>query len=417
MKKSILSIFSLLILGNAYAQSTDTVSVGAGYANQVWYNLETGTKTSQPKNNWDLAFEINGFSASILANTVGGVSLWTVPGKLANETDFAAIDTTGMTAWSKLYNSDTTWSVGAFNHNPANDFDLGWGIYNMDNHVITGDSLFVIKLSNGTYKKLWIINLAAGVYNFRYADLNGSNDVTASIAKASYTNKNFGYYSIVNGAAIDREPNADDFDLLFTQYASWTYNPPYTVTGVLLNKNIEAIRAEKVDINTVSPDFYPYVTNISTIGWNWKKLNGSMTGYDIEDSLAFFVKTQSEDVYKIIFTGFGGSANGNFVFEKEKLATSGIFNSNKKSVAVISVYPNPANNQDVTLLYSVKTPADNAFVSVYDITGRMISRENVNANSTSLSQHTLNTTNLQAGMYIVSFEINGQSAQQKLIIE
>ena len=46
----------------------------------------------------------------------------------------------------------------------------------------------------GDYKKLQVMKLAGGTYEFRYANIDGSNEVNTSVSKSSFTNKNSGYY-------------------------------------------------------------------------------------------------------------------------------------------------------------------------------------------------------------------------------
>ena len=56
---------------------------------------------------------------------------------------------------SGMYNSEISWYDGAFENNSLGPPDYGWGVYNMINHNVTGDSLYIIKtISN--WKKIWI---------------------------------------------------------------------------------------------------------------------------------------------------------------------------------------------------------------------------------------------------------------------
>ena len=57
----------------------DTLVMGSGYANDVYYHLQNETVTTVLRNNWDLAFKINQMSASIIANTTIGSTLYTYP--------------------------------------------------------------------------------------------------------------------------------------------------------------------------------------------------------------------------------------------------------------------------------------------------------------------------------------------------
>lgn len=414
MKKTLQIVALCLFTAHfGYAQSEDTVSVGAGYANQTWYNVETKAKHSVPLNNWDLGFEISGFSASILFNNASGNTLFAVPNVSASEQNFLALDTSGINQWQKLYNSDTSWNLGAFNQNlSADPFDLGWGVYNMNTHIITGDSLYVIKFADGTYQKLWLINLMGGVYNFRFANLDGTDDTQASITKSNFSGKNFGYYSIKNKTAVDREQLNSDYHLIFSKYI--TFLPtPYSVTGVLLNKGIQAIKASKVDVSTVKPDAYSYSDKINTIGYDWKRYDFTL-GYVIEDSLAFFVKSDSNSIYKLILTGFGGSADGNFMLNSEKLNTTGVFNQEHKHIGAFSIYPNPAANEDITLVYDVQSELKNINVSVRALDGKLMLEESI-ATTKGLQQHHITTSQLPKGVYIVTVEAAKQVSYQKLI--
>ena len=83
---------------------------------------------------------------------------------------------------SPMYNSDTSWNYGAFGVNKSsNMMDYGWGSYNIVNHHIVGDSLFIIKTVDGNYKKLWMDRKASGTYYFKFADLDGSNEIISSV--------------------------------------------------------------------------------------------------------------------------------------------------------------------------------------------------------------------------------------------
>lgn len=343
----------------------DTVSIGANYTNQVWYSLQNDEQGSSAKNNWDLAFSVTGQGSNILINSVTGTKLWLYP--KSDTSGWASFDTTGLYTWTPLYNSDTSWNYGAFKQNlSSNPYDVGWGIYDPITHIVTGDSLYVIKLANGIYKRLWIQKLAGGTYTFRYANLDGTNDVTATLVKSNYSGKNFGYYSIQNGAALDREPPTANWDLLFTQYTGFIPQP-YNVTGVLSNIGVTVAEARGVDINNVSWTSYSFNTAMNEIGYDWKKYSGNWT---IEDSLVYFVKDKTGNIWKVIFTGFGGMANGNYIFSKEKVSSVGIAEANGNNIGSIAVYPNPSNGNNVNIIYNLEKTVSSVHLSVYDLSGK-----------------------------------------------
>lgn len=65
----------------------------------------------------------------------------------------------------------------------------------------------------------------------------------------------------------------------------------------------------------------------------------------------------------------------------------------------LSVYPNPVQNGVLNIQYELKASAE-VTVNVMDITGRVLSSENINAQA-GVQKHAVNVANLSAGNYIV----------------
>lgn len=416
MKKySILLIVALTMFQGAFAQVvSDTVYTGAGYASQVWYSLENDNQGSSPKGNWDIAFDATGFGTSIYVNTVGGTVLWHYP--KGDTAKWASVDTSGITGWTKVYNSDTSWSLGAFDRGMvlSNPYDLGWGEYNGTTHIVTGDSLYIIKLSNGVYKKLWIESLNGGIYYFKYADLDGGNLQMATVTKSFYAGKNFAYYSLQSNSALDREPLSANWDLVFGQYN--TFIPtPYVVTGILHNKGVKVAQAKPVADPAAYTNWsaHTFNTAINEIGYDWKVFSGSFV---IEDSLVYFVKTKGGDIWKLIPTGFGGSATGAYMFSKEKLKVSKVKNTSGAASATLSLYPNPSEGSVVSLVYDFNQKVTHARVIVQDLKGRQVYADKLD-NAAGLKIYSLNTAQMNRGIYLVTLSFDGGNIQQKLVIK
>ncbi len=314
------------IVGQVVADSAVT---GANYVTDVFYSLNNSTVHSEPRDNWDLGFEITGNSSSILANTQGTARVYQSPFAIANWNTF---DTAGYAAWQRLDNSPESWSAGALNSNidTANGFDLGWGVYDFlgDNgpaHATNGDSIFLVKLANGSFKKLRINRLFSSQYSFTYSDVDGQNEITDTIAKSGYTGKNFGYYNLATATELDREPATADWDLLFTRYITYDYGlavgSPQAVTGVLLNKNVKAVKIQGVHQDDLVWENYidSFKTEKNVIGHDWKGVNyAPPPTFLIEDSLTYLVRRPiNGEVWKVVFTGFGGSGSGKYFFNKE----------------------------------------------------------------------------------------------------
>ena len=184
----------------------------------------------------------------------------------------------------------------------------------MNTHNLNGVSLYIIKTRAGAYKKIWIMNKLSAdqKFTFRYSGLDGADEQTVSMDLAG-SNKNFVYYSIDTDEQVDREPDKDKWDILFTKYVDRSID--YTVTGVLQNIDVTAL--ESTDTDPASKVFPStgFLTSMSTIGSDWKTINMDTFQYTIDATRVFFVKDLNGDVYRIRFNTFEGSSTGNITFD------------------------------------------------------------------------------------------------------
>jgi len=296
---------------------SETISLGAGYANDIFYRLSDGLITSVPRSNWDIGFSVSPREAAIITNGAAGVTLKVYPIN-ANWTWTTPIDTTGYNSWATLYNSDTTWTEGAFNMNATGHPNYGWGKYNEITHNLAGVALYIIKTRNGSYKKIWIENKLSvdQIYNFRYADINGSNEHLVTMLCAG-KNKNFLYYSIDTNAQIDREPESNMWDIVFTKWIDKSII--YPVTGVLENIGVSALKSTDTDPASTNMPASGYLTAISTVGSDWKTVNMTTYLYTIDQTHVYFLKDLNQQISRIKFKTFEGSATGNLTFDVSTL--------------------------------------------------------------------------------------------------
>lgn len=379
---------------------TEEVITGAGYENQVWYSLENGTSHSAPLNNWDLAFEITGFTASIRANNQKGLTVFNAPYAIDSWNE---VDTAGMSEnWTKLYNNEASWNEGAFNRYSTSETDLGWGEYNFITHVISGDSIQIIQLANEAYKKIKIESLASSVYTFTYADLDGANETTVQINKADYSGKNFAYYSIENQEEIDREPTSAEWDITFTKYVADYNGVPYPVAGILQNYNVSVSEIADTDIDVATPTTFAQAIN--TIGFDWKTFDFT-NGWLLTEDLSFFVQRENGDTYQVVFTDFGGSGTGIYEMGLEFYGTLSVL---EKTTATFSLFPNPNRTGTLNIAGAF---APDAQLEILDITGRTIWKGNMQSE---IEQ--INISNLINGTYIFRSIVSGTSSTQKFII-
>ena len=416
MKKTILLVGFNIIMFSLFSQTADSVSLLPSYKNQSYYDFSNGEVSNVDNTNWDLAFSVAGYGSSIRINGQTNTKLYVYPNGDIN--DWATLDTNGMSSWKTVNNSDESWSLGAFDQNADanNPMDLGWGIYSTVTHHITGDSLHVIQLSDGSYKKLHILKLSSGNFEFKYADIDGGNEVNASLDKSSFTDKNFGYYSLQTGSEIDREPSNQTWSLLFTKYVTEIMpGMTYGVTGVLTNDGYTVAKAENIDLANVDHNnFTNYESKINIIGYDWKSFNMTSFSYDLQDSLCYFVKSDATgNIWKINFTAFEGSATGKIVFNKEAVSTATIFDNS--TVSSFTIYPNPSSDKNINLLYELNTNGVNKTGRITDMKGNIVFTFDLNGNG--FNKKMLNLSHLKSGAYFLSSETENQIIREKLILQ
>ena len=197
MKYTLTIITTILFYISPQAQTVQ-ISMGNNYANQIFYSMQNGEIKNISNDNWDLAFTTDQYASTIRTNDGKGVELYTY--HLGDTSDWQNMTVSIINNLSSgMYNSEISWYDGAFENNSLGHPDYGWGVYNMINHNVTGDSLYIIKTINGNWKKIWIQELTtAGEYIFKFANLDGSNEITQSILKTNYTDKNFIYLSLIH---------------------------------------------------------------------------------------------------------------------------------------------------------------------------------------------------------------------------
>lgn len=393
-------------------------------------------------------------------------------------------DTTGIGGWTKLYNSYETWMQGAFdaNRDPNNAMDFGWGSYDVSTHLITGDSIYIIKTQDGDYKAISIDQISSGVYSVTHSDLDFSNKVTKTLDRSNYTGKNFFYYSIDNDVVKDLEPNSFDWDIVFSRYLiMFPGFGGYPVAGVLSNDGVQVSQVELAQgVNAALTDTvaFPFSDNISTIGYDWK--SSGPTGTTIHDTLFYIVKDQDGDMNILTLSAYGGSGTGDFSFEVNGGTTQTISLSagnvdqvyyslenmsevktntdndwdialyaqssftdipvrindvnggelyvypnaditywntvgleEERTVNVLSVYPNPANDF-VNVALHADMPND-VLVNIIDAAGRVVASQNISTTQ-GISESRISTGNLTGGIYTVQLSGEGFVGSSRVVV-
>lgn len=414
MKKTILSLASLMMLSTAVnAQQIDgEVTMGAGYANDVFYNLETQEEHLVANDAWDLAFYRDlATDKGIKINDTKGWILY----EAGDISTYDNIDIADEANWNELYNPDTDYTKGAFDQGSA---EYGWGTYNTLSHLTTGTLTFVMTRSEGgteKYIKIKIDNYFSA-YTFTYAEWDGTawgDDVQETIANGT-TDSFHHFYSFASADVVTIEPGKAAWDLLFTKYKT-PINAGndvvyYPVTGVLQSPNVKV--AKSVGDNEANMDDLSAVSN--TIGYDWKTFEGS--GYTIDSETNYFIKRNGEEtIYKLNFTAFEGSSTGLVQFSLDNTATLSV----EKVTEDVSfnVYPNPTTDKRVQVVYDVTaTNASQNQIAIYALNGAVVYRTNAESNTGFYTQ-TLDLSQLTAGVYILEFRSGNQTGTKKIVLK
>jgi hypothetical protein len=420
--KTLLQLALFLSLSTClYGQTTHSFSAGASYSNSQYYNLTTDATTDVSHSTWDIAFSvIGGTDAGIFINEAAAFSgiapkVYHIPNKIFSDNILLA------DLGDELKNTEITWTEGAFNtlKVASNWADYGWGVYNLTNHEVEGTALYAIELGNGSYKKLFIDQLAGGIYSFRYADFDGTNLEQKTIDKSTYSNQTLAYFSFATNNTITVEPSAG-WDWVFTRYETILSNAgapmPYTVTGILTNENVEVALADGINPATVNAANYTTTAdNLTMVGHDWKTYDFS-TGWGVDADRVYFVKAIDNSLYKIQFVDFQGSSTGQGTFVKTYIGQwTSIGNVQKNSpLEQFQAFPNPASDY-INITFSLDQAQEEMQVQLRDVLGRLLFETSINGVS-GLNALELKVSNFETGNYILSLQSEQIFKSQSIIL-
>jgi hypothetical protein len=428
MKKLFTILFLASFASNLFAQSTttDSLSMTVGTAVDVFYNLQTGKKDTVSNRNWHLAFAVRNAqpptktmqAATVLINEGRGVSLFETNKTLA---DWNTFDTTGWKTWKPVFNSDSSWDVGAFNksRDTAQSFDYGWGMYNMNSRDVSGSKIFLIAVDNpqnpfgalSNFRKICIQKIVYDTqWVFTISKLDGTDSNTVTIKKKDFAGKLFAYYNMINNTVIDREPvPANQWNLLFTRYKALVTLGPntvmYPVMGVLQNTNTFACKLTGPNAFTAGYDSLNFIPKIRTIDWDWKVITTTPGEWPIVDTTVFFTIVGNQ-IHKLNFTKYYAASDRQvIVFNKTKYNALTV-NEAIKNKLQVNVYPNPASDN---LFIELDSKTKNAQITISDLSGKSI------INTILLNQNSIDISGLQLGMYMLTISTENGSETIKFI--
>lgn len=411
--KKLLQIAAIALTGlMAHAQQTNvTLSMGAGYADEVYYKLSLEETNTYEAISWDIAF-LREDSQNIGIRTNDGIGIQVFEAA-DSASDWNNINIADEASWTPLYNDDTNWDNGAFMQGSAS---YGWGEYNPISHHVEGTIVFVLKYADGTYRKFINEDYFSG-YTFKYATWNGTawvGETTTTISNNNNPDNRYNYYSLQDNTDVIAEPAIGAWDFVFRKYNTFL-DPPgenYIVTGTLQNPYITIAKNEE-PTGDGNPNGQNYSEEINTIGHDWKTFNGA--GYDVNSDMAYYVKYDENTVYRLVFETFEGSSTGNLSFNFEDVSDL-LGLENISEGITFGMYPNPSTDKMVEVVYTIKnSTSQNNTIAVYNIQGKQVFNTKFSS-SAGFFNKTLNLSALQSGMYIVKVTSGNNSISKKLIL-
>ncbi|MFZ4544039.1 MAG: T9SS type A sorting domain-containing protein [Saprospiraceae bacterium] len=411
MKKfTLLSAVFVFSFYFAFAQTVQ-VSSGQSYLKQTFYSITNNASSTINNTEWDIAFTVFGQQdAGVFLNEAAGTGTPPqVPLKLFRCSASVYADVTEASILKdSLYNNELGWSYGAFNaeRNPTDPFDYGWGAYNPGSNKVEGKKVYVLKLRDGSLRKIELQNLNLTVYTFRHSKLDGSDEKIVTIDKTKYPGKTMAYYSFSKNEVKDLEP-AGGFDLLYTRYSSTVVQNDiptlYPVLGILTGRGIQAVKATGVDPAKVNAQDYAtkFEKRADVIGYDWKSFSLTTNTWTIPTDLAYFVKLRNGDVWKLVFIDFEGSATGITTFEKTFIGKVTASNDNIGNEISLKVFPT-AVNKEINVAFDNKN-SERFTISIFDMNGRNLQVNQIDVKE-GFQVNTIDVGELSSGTYLISLQ-------------
>jgi hypothetical protein len=411
--KQIFTLILTCIIAFSFGQGVeDNVVMGPGYTNDLFYSLADGEVSQYSGSSWTVAFFNRSQSAAIKINAANGVELYKFSDDISQ---FSSItDTIGLSTRIQLHDADSTWDAySAFEGEATGAIsNYGWGEYDFNSHIVSASRLFILKTIENNYYKVMVVQKQTGTYTYRYASLDNTFDTTIVISVSDYLYQSYAYLNMDNHTLQSREPDASDWDFVFTKYqTNFQGVAYYPVTGVLSNEGLQVAEVIQLPTNAdYTGNTFKGLKNV--IGSDWKTYDQMNSVFALQDSLTYFIKTEANEIYKLYFTGFEGTSTGSVTFIKELVGTVGIRN-NRENLEMHSIYPNPTQGS-AYLVFSTEQVED-VQVSVFSVLGNLVYQAKTSTNM-GLNTIQIDLGNVENGVYLVQVSDGLKTNTQRLLL-
>lgn len=267
--------------------------VGPDYANQVWFNLNTGETVSRnTKMDWDLAFECAPEGWLVRLNFARLMQVHQAAEPLEQPTD-----TTGY---------GNTWRIDL----PSGAADsVAMGGWRTDNPVFVLDMGYDMVGMHLGLRKIQIMEVSATQYVFRTARMNGA-DVQTWIAQKD-PQRAYAHFSFTSGGMVQIAPPLGTYDMVFTQYTEQFYPPDpyeaYIVTGAVngfSGVRVARLTGDLQQVTLADTLQHPFTSDQDAIGYDWKKYSFDTGQYEVFSDQVYIVHSSSGFFYKLHFVDY-----------------------------------------------------------------------------------------------------------------
>lgn len=291
--------------------------LGDNYENEVYFDLGTNSYVQKQHNDWDMRFESSDNGWGIFINTSSSIKVRRLD--LYHLSEPKSFDTAAIKELPELLESPN----GKDENSPFKD----WKNYYQGNGASRIFGIYVVELNYLTdykrFKRMQIESVNDTAFICTITDLydaagdsilfNNNKTVIKKDKNQNFTYLSFkGYTHIV----LDQEPGKENWDFVFTQYQHLFPNIlpngalfPYTVTGVLSNRNKVLVAKDSLknfsDIDGVNIPDYTFSSDANMIGYDWKMhAFGAGGSYTVNSQITYLIKDTEGYYYKMRFLDF-----------------------------------------------------------------------------------------------------------------
>jgi hypothetical protein len=151
---------------------------------------------------------------------------------------------------------------------------------------------------------------------------------------------------------------------------------------------------------------------MNIIGYDWKTFNMETFEYEYPADRTYFVQDRSGNIWKLVFTAYGGSANGDMTFTQELVSAVGIGEQDEAMPLVI--HPNPVVGGQLNIV--LDRAVRNGRLSVLDVGGRLVQEQLVTGDG-GFGLLPVDVSLLGSGLYVIRLEAEKTTFSARFVID